>query len=236
MAYWKSLALTLRVVDYGETSQIASFLSRERGRISAIAKGAKRKGSRFTEEEKNRVLDIHLEIMRLVIHKYRDAEERGQVELTTTPFFHPILPLVYDTAFAERSLPGRQFPKRFNYPEDAAAQLERAAAFMRERLGRPVVGLWPSEGSVSEAILPLVARAGFRWLASDEEVLARSLGLSFAPAGEGARAAPAADRSFGSLANPRRTPSGPSKATCSPMPYDSTDFGSSTPLQGMWEV
>src|SRR5437773_137208 len=57
----------------------------------------KRKGRHFTEAEKNRVLDIHLEIMGLVLGKYRTAEERGQIELTTTPFFHPILPLVYDS-------------------------------------------------------------------------------------------------------------------------------------------
>jgi DNA repair protein RecO (recombination protein O) len=48
MAFWKSLALTLRVIDYGETSQIATFFSRERGKVAAIAKGAKRKGSRFS--------------------------------------------------------------------------------------------------------------------------------------------------------------------------------------------
>ncbi|HEY2342544.1 MAG TPA: hypothetical protein VGH90_05930, partial [Chthoniobacteraceae bacterium] len=86
----------------------------------------KRKGRGFTEEEKHRVLDIHVEIMRLVIEKYRAAEEAGRVELTTTPFFHPILPLVYDSALAERCLPGRQFPERFHWPEDAAAQLMRA--------------------------------------------------------------------------------------------------------------
>src|SRR5215210_5721841 len=86
----------------------------------------KRKGRNFTEEEKQRVLDLHLEIMRLVIDKYRSAEERGQVELTTTPFFHPILPLIYDTAFAERCLPGRQFPNRFHWPQDAAAHLTLA--------------------------------------------------------------------------------------------------------------
>ena len=76
------------------------------------------KGRGFTEEEKLRVLDIHLEIMRLILKKYGDAEARGQAELTTTPFFHPILPLVYDSHFAERCLPGRQFRKRLPHQAD----------------------------------------------------------------------------------------------------------------------
>src|SRR4051812_47463812 len=89
------------------------------GRLYPELAELKRKGRNFTEMEKQRVLDIHLEIMGLVLRKYSAAEERGQVELTTTPFFHPILPLVYDTSFAERSLPGREFPRRFSWPEDA---------------------------------------------------------------------------------------------------------------------
>ena len=69
------------------------------------------KGRDFTEEEKHRVLDIHMEILRMVLERYAAAEARGQAELTTTPFFHPILPLVYDSQFAERCLPGRKFPE-----------------------------------------------------------------------------------------------------------------------------
>ncbi len=97
----------------------------------------KRKGRNFTEAEKQRVLDIHLEIMRLVLAKYRAAEERGQVELTTTPFFHPILPLIYDSSFAERSLPGRRV--------SAAVLLAggcRGAAHARGRAARG--DLWPA--------------------------------------------------------------------------------------------
>src|SRR5688572_12275707 len=62
----------------------------------------KRKGRHFTEEEKLRVLDIHMDILGRIVPLYAEAEARGQVELTTTPFFHPILPLVYDTDIAER--------------------------------------------------------------------------------------------------------------------------------------
>ncbi|HEX8312517.1 MAG TPA: glycoside hydrolase family 57 protein [Chthoniobacteraceae bacterium] len=135
----------------------------------------KRKGRNFTEEEKNRVLDIHLEIMRLVIEKYRAAEERGQAELTTTPFFHPILPLVFDSAFAERSLPGRSFPQRFHWPEDAAAQLTLAVEQHAALFGKPPRGLWPSEGSIAPELIPLMVRSGIEYFCSDEENLFNSL-------------------------------------------------------------
>ena len=96
----------------------------------------KQKGRHFSESEKLRVLDIHQEILRKIIPLYRAAEERGQAEITTTPFFHPILPLVYDSDLAERCMPGRPLPRRFHWPQDAAAQLELAVAQHREFFGR----------------------------------------------------------------------------------------------------
>ncbi len=129
----------------------------------------------FTEAEKQRVLDIHLEIMALTLRKYADAEARGQVELTTTPFYHPILPLVYDTAFAERALPGRKFPKRFQWPEDAAAHLTLAIEQHAEIFGKKPRGLWPSEGSIAPELIPLMAESGIQYFCSDEENLFNSL-------------------------------------------------------------
>ena len=135
----------------------------------------KRKGRNFTESEKQRVLDLHIEILRLVVRKYREAEERGQVELTTTPFFHPILPLIYDSSFAERSLPGRTFPKRFQWPEDAAAQITLAVEQHAAMFGRAPRGLWPSEGSIAPELIPLMERSGIEYFCSDEENLFNSL-------------------------------------------------------------
>lgn len=135
----------------------------------------KRKGRDFTEEEKNRVLDLHLEILKLIPKLYREAEERGQVELTTTPYFHPILPLVYDSAFAERSLSGRQFPQRFHWPQDAAAHLTLAVEQHAAIFGRPPRGLWPSEGSIAPELIPLMQRCGIEYFCSDEENLFNSI-------------------------------------------------------------
>lgn len=135
----------------------------------------RKKGRNFTEEEKARVLEIHGEIMRLILTKYREAESRGQVELTTTPFFHPILPLVYDSEFAARSLPGRQFPKRFHWPQDAAAHLTLAVEQHEQLFGRKPRGLWPSEGSIAPELIPLMQQVGIEYFCSDEENLFNSL-------------------------------------------------------------
>lgn len=135
----------------------------------------RQKGRGFNEEEKLRVLEIHLEIMRLVLAKYRDAEARGQAELTTTPFFHPILPLVYDSHFAERCLPGREFPKRFHWPQDAAAQLTKAVQQHERFFGVKPRGLWPSEGSIAPELIPLMQQAGIQYFCSDEENLFNSM-------------------------------------------------------------
>jgi alpha-amylase/alpha-mannosidase (GH57 family) len=142
----------------------------------------KRKGRHFTEREKNRVLDLHLEILAQIAPLYAAAEQRGQAELTTTPFFHPILPLVYDSDFAERCMPGRARPKRFHWPQDALAQLELAVAQHTRMFGKPPRGLWPSEGSIAPELIPLMQQVGLKYFCSDEENLFNSLRRAGTPA------------------------------------------------------
>ena len=135
----------------------------------------KQKGRGFTEQDKRRVLDLHFEAMRLVLRSYREASERGQVELTTTPFFHPILPLVFDSAFAERSMPGRTFPSRFAWPADAEAQITLAVDQHAAIFGSRPKGLWPAEGAIAPELIPLMQRAGIEYFCTDEENLFASL-------------------------------------------------------------
>ncbi len=129
----------------------------------------------FTEEEKHGVLALQQQVVSEIIPMYRGLAESGQIELTTTPFYHPILPLVIDTDFARRPRPDALLPQRFQAPEDAEAQIRNAVAFHTEVFGRPPVGLWPSEGSVCPEMVPMLHRAGIRWTATDEGILARSL-------------------------------------------------------------
>ena len=51
--------------------------------------------------------------------------------------------------------------------------------------GQAPLGLWPSEGSVSNAALGIAAELGFTWAATDEGVLGRTLDIGFGRDGEG---------------------------------------------------
>jgi alpha-amylase/alpha-mannosidase (GH57 family) len=140
-----------------------------------IIKQLKQKGRDFTEQEKIAVLDVHREILRIVLGEYRAAEERGQIELTTTPYFHPIMPLVYDTHIARRCQPHSPLPSAFFAPEDVRAQLRLAQELHEKVFGKRARGLWPSEGSIAPEIVPLMVEAGFDYFCTDEGNLFRSL-------------------------------------------------------------
>ena len=141
----------------------------------------RQKNRGFTEEEKQEVLALQLVAVQDIVPLYRRLMEREQIELTTTPFFHPILPLVIDTDFTRRARPDLPLPSRFHAPEDAEAQLQRAVEFHRATFGRAPVGLWPSEGSVCPELIPMLPKVGLRWLATDEGILARSLAAAQQP-------------------------------------------------------
>ena len=132
----------------------------------------------FTEEDKQEVLALQQEAIRRIVPMYKALLERGQLELTTTPYFHPILPLVIDTEFTRRARPDLPLPARFHAPADAEAQVQRAVDYHTRTFGRPPVGIWPSEGSVCPEMLPMLAKAGIRWLATDEGVLYRSIQMA----------------------------------------------------------
>ncbi len=134
------------------------------------------KGRDFTEGDKATVLNEHLQLAARVIPLHRRLQSEGRIEVTMTPFFHPILPLLIDTTLARQAVPDIELPPRFSYPRDAVAQLQLGIDFYSETFGRPPTGMWPAEGAVAEEIVGLVSRGGIRWMASDEEVLARSLG------------------------------------------------------------
>lgn len=144
------------------------------------------KGALFDEADKALLREVELELLNAVIPEYRAAAARGQVEISTSPFYHPILPLLCDTEIYRRTHPTSRMPRqRFQRPEDAREQLTRAVACHERLFGSRPVGLWPSEGSVSDAMVPLAGEAGFQWMATDELILARTLATSFSRDGQG---------------------------------------------------
>jgi alpha-amylase/alpha-mannosidase (GH57 family) len=139
--------------------------------------GLMAKKRNFQEEDKEYILAKQMETIGRVVPLYRELEEGGQVELSTSPFYHPILPLLVNMESAREALPGLELPSPpFSHPEDATLQLEKAVNFHREIFGRHPDGLWPSEGSVSEEMISTVLDSGFSWMATDESILFRSMG------------------------------------------------------------
>lgn len=133
------------------------------------------KGKHFTEEDKNVLLDKHLEILKRILPLHRRLAERGQVELTTTPYFHPILPLLLDKRSAREAQPEARLPRFLApYPEDAQWHVQEAVKLHEQVFGVRPRGMWPAEGSVCQSMVPLLSAAGIRWIATDEEILSQS--------------------------------------------------------------
>ena len=89
-----------------------------------------------------------------VPHLYHRLEHDGQVEILTTPYYHPILPLIIDSRSALRGDPKAILPDPpFAYPDDAAFQIEEAIASHERAFGQKPRGMWPSEGSIPGAYL-----------------------------------------------------------------------------------
>ena len=144
-----------------------------------------RKGKHFTREEKELLLRTHGEILAEIIPLYKKLHDEGKAELSVSPYFHPILPLLCDMKIAQVAMPRATLPvRRFRHPEDARRQVEQAVDHFSRTFGFPPAGIWPSEGSVSDEALAVIADAGFTWGASDEEVLARSLPDGLGPGRE----------------------------------------------------
>ncbi len=138
--------------------------------------GLIKKGRDFTEEEKQLLIEKQMAILKKIIPEYKKMSDCGQVELSVTPFYHPILPLIWDTNVARIAMPQVTLPKkRFSHPEDAIKQIEMALAYFERLFGKKPAGMWPSEGSVSEDVVRAIGNAGIKWIATDEEVLSRSL-------------------------------------------------------------
>jgi alpha-amylase/alpha-mannosidase (GH57 family) len=138
------------------------------------------KGKDYNEKDKAALRDKQQELLCLVLPAYRDAASRGQIEISTTPFYHPILPLICDSDIARVANPATPLPRRaFRHPEDAREHLQLARQYHEKTFGAKPAGLWPSEGSVSDQALAIAAQEGFEWFGTDEGVLSRTLSVGF---------------------------------------------------------
>ncbi len=145
-----------------------------------------RKGRNYSLEDQRLVIAAEREFLARIVPAHAEAAKKGSIEISTSPFYHPILPLVCDTQMGAVSSPGLPLPQnRYRHPEDAREQLLRGLDFHEKVFGLRPRGVWPSEGSVSEEVLTIAHKLGVQWMATDDGVLGRSLGLSFSRDGQG---------------------------------------------------
>jgi alpha-amylase/alpha-mannosidase (GH57 family) len=165
--------------DLQVLSQLA-WMEEEWFKKDPVASRLANRGKDFSEHDKEALKAKQLELIALVLPAYREAAARGQIEISTTPFYHPILPLLCDSDIARVANPGTPIPRRaFRRPEDAREQLRRAKEYHERVFGKRPLGLWPSEGSVSDQALAIAAEEGFQWFGTDEGVLGRTLNVGF---------------------------------------------------------
>ena len=159
--------------------------------------GLIKKERNYSLEDQRFVIAREHELLARVLPAYASAAKQGSIEISATPFYHPILPLVCDTNVGAISTPGLPLPQnRFRHPEDAREQLVRALDLHEQVFGVRPQGVWPSEGSVSEEVLAIAHSLGIKWMATDEGVLGRSTGLFFSRDGDGRLPAHLAERLY----------------------------------------
>src|SRR5213080_932940 len=140
----------------------------------------------YSLDDQRFVVEQERELMAKVLPAHAEAARRAGIEISTSAFYHPILPLICDTNQGAVSTPGLSLPQnRFRHPEDAREQLTRGLDLQEQVFGIRPQGVWPSEGSVSEEVLAIAQSLGVKWLATDEGVLGRTVGINFSRDGNG---------------------------------------------------
>ena len=166
---WRDLQVWYNLAWLGQISKTFPF-----------AKRLFKKQRDFTEEDKLLLLDFHNEILSKIGKEMANLKQLGQIDISCSPLHHPILPLLCDTNSALESMPDAALPDpNYSYPEDAKAQIKDGIGYYKKLFGMRPKGMWPSEGSVSNQTLELIAGEGIEWIASDEGILEASLGDTY---------------------------------------------------------
>jgi alpha-amylase/alpha-mannosidase (GH57 family) len=136
----------------------------------------RKKGKIFSESDKKFIQEEQEKIIRLVIPMYKMLADNNKIEITLSPYFHPVLPLLIDNNSAKESKNNAILPNNiFAFPEDAEAQINASIELFEKTFGIKPTGLWPSEGSVSNTTIDIIKNLGFEWIGTDELILRKNL-------------------------------------------------------------
>ena len=141
---------------------------------------ADKKNEEFTLEDREKIIELQRKICREIIPQYKKYQLAGRIEISTSPYYHPILPLLLDMNDAEKSNPSLPAPKlHSNMKDDAIWQVKSALDKFEDLFDVRPRGIWPSEQCISKKTLELFQDLGVKWTISDEGVLEQSLKTEF---------------------------------------------------------
>lgn len=134
----------------------------------------------YTLEDRQRIIEIQREIIKDIIPTYKKFIKEGKLELTTSPYYHPIMPILCDYETASKNLPNRDnLPEKFNLKEDANFQVKSALDRIQDVFGVRPKGMWAPEFCLTDNVLNMFAKEGINWTISDESILAKSINFEF---------------------------------------------------------
>ncbi len=136
------------------------------------------KGALFDQQDRRALIEVIHEILAGLIPRYRALAEEGKVELSTSPYAHPIVPLLLDLETTREAMPEAALPKAKEYPGGeprARWHIRKGVETFERHFGFRPKGCWPSEGAVSSQTIRILEEEGFEWAASGQAVLHNSL-------------------------------------------------------------
>ncbi len=145
-----------------------------------VARRLIEKGRNFSYQDRRDLMTLIASLLSEIPDKHRKLQAEGKIEISTTPYAHPIIPLLLDFNTARETVPDALIPEQ-PYPggkERAREHIQLAIKYHESMFGQPAAGCWPAEGAVSEDTLALFGEAGFMWSATGEGVLNQSLGYN----------------------------------------------------------
>lgn len=150
-----------------------NYLRQENAIVQKLFK--KEKG--FSQKDKTALLETLTEFIKTILPFYAKLQNEGVISLSTTPYNHPILPLLLNMQNANKANEHTTLPQNpISLREDAIEQVERSIALYEETFGVKPTGFWPAEGAVDEESIAIYKEHGLSWIATDEAILFRSLG------------------------------------------------------------
>jgi len=125
-----------------------------------------------TGRDRDGLLDEQIKVRKKVLPFFRKLWQGGHIELTTSAYYHPLLPLVFDVRVGGETF----MPElRFTHPEDGREQIKRGRDYFQRVFGRYPRGIWPSEGGLSLEVAEVMAAEGYAFAVTDENILWKTL-------------------------------------------------------------